>query len=1107
MIEEEERILGPHEELIETINLGSQVEIKEVKIGTNMSAESRQGLITLLHEYIDVFAWSYQDMPGLDTSIVVHHLPLKPECKPVRQKLRKMKPDMLIKIKEEVMKQIDAGFLTVANYPEWVANIVPVPKKNGQVRMCVDYRDLNRASPKDNFPLPHIDVLVDNTAGFSTFSFMDGFSGYNQIKMAPEDQEKTTFITLWGTFCYKVMPFGLKNAGATYQRAMVTLFHDLMHKEIEVYVDDMIAKSKPGEEHATILRKLFERLRKFKLKLNPSKCTFGVTSGKLLGFVVSHEGIRVDPDKVKAILEMPPPRTQKEVRGFLGRLNYIARFISHLTATCEPIFKLLRKNNTCIWNDDCQKAFEKIKQYLQNPHVLVPPTPNRPLILYLTVTENSMGCVLGQHDSSGRKEQAIYYLSKKFTDCETRYSLLERTCCALAWAARRLRPYMLYYTTWLISKMDPIKYIFEKPSLSGRIARWQVLLSEYDIVYVTRKSIKGSALADHLAEQPIDDYEPMKFDFPDEFVSTIMVEKEISDLETWTMLFDGASNELGHGIGVVLISPEGKLFPLTAKLSFDCTHNMAEYEACSMGIQTALDMKIKKLRVLGDSMLVIHQLRGEWETRDTKLLPYKKLILDLSHKFEEITFDYLPRESNQIADALATLAVMFNIDPNHEVQPIKMGRVDVSASCMNIEEEFDDKPWFQDIKHYLKCGTYPLNASENDKRTLRKLAMKFFLNGEILYKRNHDMVLLRCVDTNEANTIMKEIHEGICGTHANGHMMARQALRAGYYWLTMEADCIKYARKCHKCQIYADKAHAPASQLHVMTTPWPFSMWGMDVIGPIDPKASNGHRFILVAIDYFTKWVEAMSYREVTKGVVIKFIKKEIICRYGLPETIVSDNARNLNNKLMTELCEQFKIKHVNSTPYRPKMNGAVEAANKNIKRIVQKMTVTYKDWHEMLPFALHGYRTSVRTSTGATPFSLVYGMEAVLPIEVEIPSLRVLMETNLEEAEWIQNRYEQLNFVEEKRLTALCRGQLYQRRMMKAYDKKVRPRVFREGDLVLKRILPFLKDHRGKWTPNYEGPFVVKKAFSGGALVLTNMDGNELPSPVNSDQVRRYYA
>ena len=308
-----------------------------------MKKEVKEELCALLKEFKDVFAWSYNDISGLDINIVQHSLPLKPECLPVRQKLRRKKLEMSLKIKE-VQKQFDVGFLAMAKYPQWVANIVLVPKKDGKVRMCVDYRDLNWASPNDNFPLPYINTLVDNTTMFSLFSFMDGFSGYNQIKMTLEDMEKTIFITLWGTFCYKVMSFGLKNAGATYQRAMVAPFHDMMHKEIKVYVDEMIAKSDSKEEHILNPRTLFERLRKFKLKLNPAKCTFGVKSGKLLGFVVTQKGIEVNPDKKRVIIDMLAPSMEKEVRGFLGRLNYIARFISQLTATCEPIFKLLHKN-------------------------------------------------------------------------------------------------------------------------------------------------------------------------------------------------------------------------------------------------------------------------------------------------------------------------------------------------------------------------------------------------------------------------------------------------------------------------------------------------------------------------------------------------------------------------------------------------------------------------------------------------------------------------------------------------------------------------------------------------------------------------------------------
>ncbi|RDX72203.1 Retrovirus-related Pol polyprotein, partial [Mucuna pruriens] len=312
----------------------------------------------------------------------------------------------------------------------------------------------------------------------------------------------------------------------------------------------------------------------------------------------------------------------------------------------------------------------------------------------------------------------------------------------------------------------------------------------------------------------------------------------------------------------------------------------------------------------------------------------------------------------------------------------------------------------------------------------------------------------------------------------------------------MEADCCQHVRRCMKCQMYADHIKIAPTTLQNLTSPWPFSMWGIDMIGPIEPKASNGHRFILMAIDYSTKWVEAESYASVSRNVVSRFIKRNLVCRYGIPADIITDNDTNLNNKVITELCEKFQIRHRNSTPYQPQMNGAVEAANKNIKKIIQKMVVTYKDWHDMLPYALHGYRTTIRTSTGATPYALVYGTEAVLPVEIEIPSLRVIAEVEVEEAEWAQHRFDQLNLITEKRLRAICHGRLYQRRIKRAFDKRSKPRAFKEGDLVLKKIFPTAKDYRGKWAPKYEGPYVVRQAFSGGALILTDKEGRDLKSP-----------
>ncbi|RVW57810.1 Transposon Ty3-G Gag-Pol polyprotein [Vitis vinifera] len=402
---------------VETVDFGTEDQPRELKIGSPLSIDKSDRLIHLLISYLDVFAWSYEDMP-------------------------------------------------VVEYLEWLANVVPVPKKDGKVRVCVDFINLNKASPKDDFPFPHIDLLVDSIACHSMLSFMDGFSG--------------------------VMPFRLKNAGATYQRATTTLFHDMMHRDVEVYVDDMIVKSRGRADHLTTLERFFERIGKFRLRLNPKKCTFGVPSGKLLGHMVSEKGIEVDLDKIKAILDMPVPRTEKEIRGFLGR-----------------------SRSTCFLS------------------LFVPLMPGHPLLLYLSVSDMALGCMLAQLDDLGKK-RAIYYLT-------------------LVWATRRLRHYMTEYS----------------------------------------KSIKGSIVADHLAALSISEDRPVDDDFPDEeFIA-------MTSLSGWRMYSDGVANHSGFGIGVLLISPQGDHIMRSVHLVFSdrhpATNNIVEYEACILGLETALELGIRQM--------------------------------------------------------------------------------------------------------------------------------------------------------------------------------------------------------------------------------------------------------------------------------------------------------------------------------------------------------------------------------------------------------------------------------------------------------------------------------------------------------------------------------
>ena len=225
--------------------------------------------------------------------------------------------------------------------------------------------------------------------------------------------------------------------------------------------------------------------------------------------------------------------------------------------------------------------------------------------------------------------------------------------------------------------------------------------------------------------------------------------------------------------------------------------------------------------------------------------------------------------------------------------------------------------------------------------------------------------------------------------------------------------------------MHGDLIHVPPSELHALTSHWPFSVWGIDIIGKISPNSSSGHEYILVAIDYFTKWVEATSYAGLIAARVAKFIRSHIIYRYGVPHELISDRGAHFRGEVDT-LVQEYGIQHHRSSAYRPQTNGAVEAANKNIKRILRNMVETSRDWSEKLPFALWAYRTYFHTSTGSTPYSLVYGMEAVLPIEIEMGSLRVALQHQISETEWVQSHYDQLNLLDERRLKAADHVQAY---------------------------------------------------------------------------------
>nr|AAM08865.1 Putative retroelement [Oryza sativa Japonica Group] len=585
---------------LEEIDIGPGDRPRPTFISKNLSPEFRTKLIELLKEYRDCFAWEYYEMPGLSRSIVEHRLPIKTGVRPYQQPPRRCKADMLEAVKAEVARLYDADFIRPCRYAEWVSNMVPVIKKNGKVRVCIDFRDLNKATLKDEYPMSVADQLVDAASGHKILNFMDGNAGYNQIFMVEEDIHKTAFRCpgAIGLFEWVVMTFGLKRAGATYQRAMNYIFHDLIGWLVEVYVDDVVVKSKEIENHIANLRKVFERTRKYGLKMNPTKCAFGVSARQFLGFLVHERGIEVTQRSINAIKKIQPPEDKKKLQELIGKLRHY------------PLF------NECT----------------------------------------------------------------------------------------------------MICKADVVKYMLPAPILKGIVGKWIFALTEFDLRYESPKVIKGQAIADFIV------------DHRDDSIGSV-------DIVPWTLFFDGSVCTHGCGIGLVIISPRGASFEFAYTIKPYATNNQAEYEAVLKGLQLLKEVEADAVEIMGDSLLVISQLAGQYECKNDTLMVYNEKCRELMDGFRLVTLKHVSREQNIEANDLAQGASGYK----PMTKDIKVEIATISA---------DD--WRYDIFQYLQ------NPSQSTSRKLLYKALKYTLLDDELCYRTIDGVLLKCLSADQAKVAIGE---------------------------------------------------------------------------------------------------------------------------------------------------------------------------------------------------------------------------------------------------------------------------------------------------------------------------------------------------------------
>ncbi|CAJ2657607.1 unnamed protein product [Trifolium pratense] len=815
---------------LEEIDIGDGSIKRPTYISANIPKDLRDELVELLKEFKDCFAWDYNEMPGLDRNLVEHRLPIRPDKKPVKQAPRRFAPEILSKIKEEIERLLRSKFIRTARYVEWLANIVPVIKKNGSLRICIDFRDLNNATPKDEYSMPVAEMLIDSAAGFEYLSMLDGYSGYNQIFIAEEDVAKTAFRC-------------------------------------------------PG--------------------------ALAIKGQIVADFIVDHSAI-----------ESPQ--------------NYIA-------------------------------------------------------------------------------------------------------------------------------------------------------------------------------------------------------------LEPWTLYFDGSRHQHGTGIGILIISPQKIPTKFKYRINGICPNNEAEYEALIAGLEILLSLGARDIKIKGDSELVLKQLTKEYKCIKEHLIRYFVIANALLKRFDSIDIEHVPRIENQEANDLAQIASGYKVSkaklerlieikeklisnepmqlelsiPKLEGAEMSPNDINNSDKEMNYDElqilvidNLIDGDWRKPIVEYLE------NPIGSAPRKIKYRASNYVIIGNELFKKTLEGVLLKCLSENEAYIAISDVHSGACGSHQSGHKMKWLLVRQGMYWPSMLKDCIDFAKGCQDCQKHAGIQHVPASELHSIIKPWPFRGWALDLIGEIKPASSKNQKYIIVGVDYFTKWIEAIPLPNVDQEEVISFIQNHIIYRFGIPETITTDQGSVFTGRKMQEFARQTGFKLLTSTPYYAQANGQVEAANKIIIGLIRKhIAQKPRNWNKTLNQVLWACRNSPKESTNSTPFRLTYGHDAVLPVEIYVQSIRIQRQMEIPTDHYWSMMFDELVDLDEERLRALDTLSRQKERVAKAYNKKVKSKTFDVGNLVWKVILPMDKKDRvlGKWSPNWEGPFKIIQVFSNGAYEIEELTSEKRTLNINGKYLKKY--
>jgi len=1064
------------------INNSSQNEILEDRVDLtiqllrtdHLNSEEREDLLRLIQKHSDRF-----HLPGETlgcTNATQHVIPTINEI-PVHTKQYRFPPVH----KEEINKQVGTLLhdsiiepsTSPYNSPLWI-----VPKKadstgNKRWRMVIDYRALNEKTIGDAYPLPNITDILDQLGNAKYFSVLDLASGFHQIPMDPKDAPKTAFSTPYGHYQFKRMPFGLKNAPATFQRLMDNVLMGLQGNELFVYMDDIVIYARSLQEHAVKFERLMQRLRNANLKLQPDKCEFLRKEVAYLGHIIGSDGVRPDPNKINAVFKFPIPRNQKNIKQFLGLVGYYRRFIPQFSKIARPLTDLLKKDRTFIWENHQIEAFEKLKNALCTEPVLQYPDFTQPFNLATDASGHAIGGILSQGKIG--KDLPIAYVSRILNKAEQNYSTIEKECLAIIYCTKHFRPYLYGRKFTITTDHKPLVWLHSIKDPSSRLWKWRSKLAEYDYdIHYKKGSLNNNA--DALSRNPpsvvalplISFPFKLKLTTPDESLLPLLRESNIID----GPIPDTASQNPNTSTN----QPPYINEPLANESQEENNNEFDDYDFSEISLSDDDEQELPP----EDNTPIITEIPAQapniTETRDSLLQQKDNLVIFIT--LNGAPFDNGAKELHE-ADLFPEYEDI--VYERAKVTPFK------TKNLIALPLKFDNRTLIEthnvkncmqslvDVITELQLTSFSIRRTE----TLDQIPWTYIRNQISKYLREIPLIiticrsLVRTPENFERIPLISEHHASSIGGH-KGVTKTYNRLRPHYYWNTMKTDIQNFIRKCRQCQLKKLTRIKTKQPMIITDTPSSaFDKVSLDIMGPL-PTTRRGSSYILTMQDLLTKYSVAVPLQETTSLAIADAFTKNFICLYGAPKAILTDQGTNFLSSLIRNLAKKFNIKQYKTTAYHPQSNGSLERSHHVLIEYLKTQIIRETEWDEHIPLAMFSYNTSVHESTKYSPFQLVFGRLPRTP--ASNPPLEE--NTDITYTQYLTDLFNNLQDTQEDARENLIASKTRSKRY---YDRRINPQNFQVGSHVF-----LLKEpQKGKLSDQYTGPHTVLEILPNNNVKL----------------------